>query len=116
MFLFRTDSEDYRIQQQNDAKNDTAFDSNPYLSSTMSSYETIVILDRKNYLGQDTYLIVYSVLVVSLFAFTIVKSSGFFGYCLRISNNLHDRMFKAVVRAPTKFFDDNPSGKYINIC
>ncbi|OXA58099.1 Multidrug resistance-associated protein 4 [Folsomia candida] len=109
-----TDSEDYRIQQQNDAKNDTAFDSNPYLSSTMSSYETIVILDRKNYLGQDTYLIVYSVLVVSLFAFTIVKSSGFFGYCLRISNNLHDRMFKAVVRAPTKFFDDNPSGRILN--
>lgn len=53
-------------------------------------------------------------LVVSLFILTISKAFGFFGYCLKISNNMHNLMFSAVVRAPTKFFDDNPSSRILN--
>jgi len=43
--------------------------------------------------------------------FCFIKALLFFIFCTIISVNLHDWMFTSLVRAPTKFFDDNPSGK-----
>jgi ATP-binding cassette subfamily C (CFTR/MRP) protein 4 len=33
---------------------------------------------------------------------------------MRISINVHNKMFGSLVRAPVKFFDENPSGRVMN--
>ncbi|CAL8111764.1 unnamed protein product [Orchesella dallaii] len=63
---------------------------------------------------QNFYVYVYCGLV-GLFIFVVIfRSIVFFWYCMRISINLHDGMFESLVRAPVKFFDDNPSGRVMN--
>ena len=53
---------------------------------------------------------VYTGLIVAIFVITKVRAIYFFHYCMNISINVHDSMFSSMARAPTKFFDDNPSG------
>ncbi|OXA60234.1 Multidrug resistance-associated protein 4 [Folsomia candida] len=66
------------------------------------------------YLGQHVYIAVYSGLVLLIALHTNINSAYFFKYCMKISSNIHDRMFASVVRAPMQFFDDNPSGRIMN--
>jgi ATP-binding cassette subfamily C (CFTR/MRP) protein 4 len=66
-----------------------------------------------NYLGRDTYLIVYSGVNLLAVSFCLFRALFFYMFCTRISIKLHNRMFQSLVRAPTKFFDDNPSGKIL---
>lgn len=33
---------------------------------------------------------------------------------MKISVNMHNRMFSSLARAPIKFYDDNPSGRILN--
>lgn len=64
------------------------------------------------YLGEDVYLWVYSGIVVAVFVLTKFRAIYFFMFCIKISINVHNRMFVSLVRAPMKFFDENPSGNY----
>lgn len=64
-----------------------------------------------NYLGRNTYIYVFAGLVAGVIVFNLIRAVGFFTYSMKISVNMHDRMFSSLVRAPAKFFDDNPSGK-----
>lgn len=43
----------------------------------------------------------------------ITISKAIFSYvtCLNASQNLHNKMFKAILRAPILFFDTNPVGE-----
>lgn len=63
---------------------------------------------------QNFYAYVYCGLMGAFIVFSVVRSILFFGYCMRISINLHNGMFRSLVRAPVKFFDDNPSGRIMN--
>jgi hypothetical protein len=67
---------------------------------------------KKGQVEQDTNLLIYAGLIVSLFFITILKIIGLFNYCLRASNNLYNKMFQAVSLAPSKFFEENDSGIY----
>ncbi|CAL8111094.1 unnamed protein product [Orchesella dallaii] len=78
-------------------------------STTLSS-----LLDDDNYLGQNTYIYIYAGLVLTVIISNVLRSVSFFSYSLKIGINLHDAMFSSVVRAPVKFFDDNPSGRVMN--
>lgn len=63
-----------------------------------------------NYLGRNAYLLIYTGFNLGAVIFCITRGMWFFVFCAKISINLHDWMFRSLVRAPTKFFDDNPSG------
>ncbi|CAL8104325.1 unnamed protein product [Orchesella dallaii] len=67
-----------------------------------------------NYLGRDVYIWVLTGLVGTVLLFNLLRAFGFFTYCMKISVNMHNRMFTSLVRAPSKFFDDNPSGRIMN--
>ena len=51
-----------------------------------------------------------------MFTIIITISKAVFSYvtCLNASRNLHDKMFKAILRAPILFFDTNPVGEWSN--
>jgi ATP-binding cassette subfamily C (CFTR/MRP) protein 4 len=65
-------------------------------------------------LGEQAYLIIYTFLLISVVLLSTTKATSFFTYCLRVSKNLHDKMFQALLRADTKFYDENPSGRIMN--
>lgn len=68
-----------------------------------------------NYLGQNTYIYIFSGLVTGVIVFNLLRAVGFFTYCTKISVNMHNRMFSSLVRAPAKFFDENPSGNACHV-
>ncbi|CAL8104328.1 unnamed protein product [Orchesella dallaii] len=70
--------------------------------------------DDDSYLGRNTYIWVFTGLVAAVVFFNLLRAVGFFTYCMKISVNMHNRMFTSLVRAPPKFFDDNPSGRVMN--
>jgi len=83
-------------------------------SSTTTPLPSSSLLDDEDYLGQNTYIYIYAGLVVSVIITNVLRSVSFFSYSLKIGINFHDAMFSSVVRAPVKFFDDNPSGRVMN--
>ncbi|CAG7835020.1 unnamed protein product, partial [Allacma fusca] len=62
----------------------------------------------------ESYFYIYTGIVIALFFITKATAMYWSYYCMKISVNVHDNMFKSLVRAPTKFFDDNPSGRILN--
>ncbi|ODN00558.1 Multidrug resistance-associated protein 4 [Orchesella cincta] len=70
--------------------------------------------ENDNYLGRNVYIYVFTGLVGGVILFSLLRAVGFFIYCMKISVNMHNRMFTSLVRAPSKFFDDNPSGRVMN--
>ena len=63
---------------------------------------------------RNTNIIIYTSLVVVLFIFCIARTVTFFTTCMRASVNLHNRLLKAVIRAPVSFFDKYPIGMILN--
>lgn len=64
----------------------------------------------EDYLGENIYLYVFTGFIVAVTITNMIRGVWFFHYCAGISINIHDKMFRAMARAPIKFFDDNPSG------
>ncbi|KAJ2946364.1 hypothetical protein O0L34_g12402 [Tuta absoluta] len=76
-------------------------------------------------LQQDTYfasvglsryqcIYIYTAMVVSLVAVSLLRSFMFFSMAMRASTRLHNNMFSAITRAPMRFFHVNPSGRILN--
>jgi len=59
-------------------------------------------------------LLVYGSIVTLALVFTIVSSFCFYLTALKASENLHNKMTKAVIEAPVIFFDTNPVGRILN--
>lgn len=57
---------------------------------------------------------IYTILIASLFVLTLVRTTCFFVTCMRASINLHNSLFRSVLKAPIKFFDYNPIGILLN--
>lgn len=77
-------------------------------NDTLSSNPTQIINDRQ------TYIIVYSCIMVFGTIFYASHSFCFFNMCLRVSINLHDMLYQGITRAKMIFFNNNPSGRILN--
>ena len=61
-----------------------------------------------------TTLLVYGSIVTGSLLLTLISSFCFYLAALKASENLHDQMAKAVMKAPVLFFDTNPVGRILN--
>ncbi|XP_042894914.1 ATP-binding cassette sub-family C member 4-like isoform X1 [Parasteatoda tepidariorum] len=61
-------------------------------------------------------LSVYAGLVLLVFLLSLFRTTGFFHMCMKASVNLHNKMFRCVLRSPVSFFDSNPVGNILNRC
>ncbi|XP_038063976.1 multidrug resistance-associated protein 4-like [Patiria miniata] len=62
--------------------------------------------------AQSAYI--YGGFVALLFLLGIIRSILCFRIMIKSSRNLHNRMFKAIIRSPILFFDTNPAGRILN--
>lgn len=95
---FRTNYEDTRRKVKNDGSSNT-------------SYLELETEDTDSVEAHMLYLWIYVGFVLAALSSVLVVTISYFGYTMRIGVNIHDRMFKRLSRAPTKFFDTNPPGK-----
>lgn len=58
-----------------------------------------------------TGIYIFTIFIVGVFIFSMIRTVHFFVMCMVSSVNLHNKMFKSVIRAPLLFFDKNPVGK-----
>lgn len=72
------------------------------------------VLDEADLYPQNTYIYVYSAIIVSIFIIAITRSITFYTICLRCNQRLHDLVFGSLIRASMRFFDTNPSGRILN--
>lgn len=72
------------------------------------------LTDDDNYLGRDTYIYVYSGIMAVIVITSFLRGILFFTYSTKIGINLHNSMFFSLIRAPIRFFDENPSGRIMN--
>ena len=63
---------------------------------------------------EQSNIVLYSALIWSLFVLGFLRSSLVFALCLRCSINLHDGIFKRILRSPMLFFETNPMGRILN--
>ena len=61
------------------------------------------------------YLAVYAAIIISLLVASMIRTVHFFYVSMTSSVNLHDKMFRRLLRAPPRFFDVNPSGNSKNL-
>lgn len=105
---FRLSISVYRISQEEkrtyaDHKtglNETEFQSN--------------IEQNNSVVDTDTCVVVYSILIASLFIVAITRSISFYNVCIKASQSLHDNMFVAILSTVLRFFNINPSGRILN--
>lgn len=57
---------------------------------------------------------IYAAIVLCLVVTSMVRTVYFFVLCMRSSVNLHNAMFRRIIRAPCRFFDTNPVGRILN--
>ena len=79
------------------------------VNSTEPVQHSFVISSDRN-----TNIYIYTGIVVTLFVFSLVRTTTFFTICMRSSINLHEKLFNSVIRAPISFFDANPIGRLLN--
>lgn len=62
----------------------------------------------------ETCVIVYSILIASIFIVAITRSLTFYNICIKASQRLHDNMFASMISTTMRFFNLNPSGRILN--
>ncbi|XP_046619595.1 ATP-binding cassette sub-family C member 4-like isoform X2 [Neodiprion virginianus] len=70
--------------------------------------------DTQILLSTETYMYIYTGILVALFVAAIGRSMLFYKLCMWSSQSLHDRMFGSLIRTSMRFFDTNPSGRILN--
>lgn len=70
---------------------------------------------RQPYLQTDFGIYVYTAFIVGSITMSIAKNLMFYKICMNASRRLHDTMFARLLRAPMRFFDVNPSGKFFDL-
>lgn len=65
-------------------------------------------------LTSDTCAKIYAGVAFATLFICVIRSTVYYYMVLRISRRLHELMFSAVVGAPMRFFDTNPSGTKVN--
>ncbi|NWZ76045.1 MRP4 protein, partial [Poecile atricapillus] len=65
-------------------------------------------------LDLNFYLGIYAGLTVATILFGIIRSLLVFQVLVNSGQNLHNKMFQSILKAPVLFFDRNPIGKILN--
>ena len=93
---------------------DEELDSPILAINAIHSNESSKSFDIDDYSLSEHYfnLGIYGAIVGALVVTSLIRTVYFFVLCMRSSVNLHDQMFQSIIRAPCRFFDTNPVGKY----
>ncbi|NXA67055.1 MRP4 protein, partial [Mohoua ochrocephala] len=70
--------------------------------------------NETEHLDLNFYLGIYAGLTVATILFGIIRSLLVFQVLVNSSQNLHNKMFQSILKAPVLFFDRNPIGKILN--
>ena len=62
----------------------------------------------------ETSLVIYAGMLGTALFFSMLQAFLFFHISLKSSEQLHDRMTLAILKAPVLFFDTNPVGRILN--
>ncbi|KAF7669999.1 hypothetical protein LDENG_00090130 [Lucifuga dentata] len=76
-----------------------------------------IIQNRQNItreLDTDFYLGIYGGLTAATLIFGFLRNFLLFNVMVKCAQNLHNRMFDAMLRTPVRFFDINPIGRILN--
>jgi len=65
-------------------------------------------------LSQSTWIFSYAIFVAGFCILCFFRGLFFFSMTLRATTRLHNKMFKAVLKAPMLFFNDTPVGTILN--
>ena len=108
-----TNAEELRARQGNVSENSsflTITETN--VSNVTEEIEEIAPFSGEWWKEPDTYtgIYVFTILIVCVFIFSMVRTIHYFLMCMISSINLHNRMFQSIIRAPLLFFDQNPVG------
>lgn len=63
---------------------------------------------------REQFMLIYASLMAICVTVYLYRSFAFFRLCLRVSINLHDKLFRGITRARMIFFNNNPSGRILN--
>ncbi len=108
-----TNAEELRTSQGNVSENFS------FLNITEADFsnDTDEIKENDPFSGEwwkepDTYtgIYVFTILIVGVFIFSMIRTIHYFLMCMISSIHLHNRMFQSIIRAPLLFFDQNPVG------
>uniref|UniRef100_A0A803WEM7 Multidrug resistance-associated protein 4 n=1 Tax=Ficedula albicollis TaxID=59894 RepID=A0A803WEM7_FICAL len=69
---------------------------------------------KNEHLDLNFYLGIYAGLTVATILFGIIRSLLMFQVLVNSGQNLHNRMFQSILKAPVLFFDRNPIGRILN--
>lgn len=76
--------------------------------SIITHDSTDTLMTSSNY--REIYIIVYSVLIISMVVTIFARSMMFVSVFMCASKNLHNWMFNAIIKATMYFFNTNSSG------
>lgn len=60
------------------------------------------------------YMYTYAIIMLLVLYLVFQRAIAFFCMCLKASRNLHDKLFRGIIRAPMHFFNSNSSGRVMN--
>lgn len=63
---------------------------------------------------REKFMLTYAIIMMVGTCVYIYRSFSFFRLCLRVSINMHDKLFRGITRARMIFFNNNPSGRILN--
>ncbi|OWK62881.1 Multidrug resistance-associated protein 4 [Lonchura striata] len=70
--------------------------------------------NKLDYLDLNFYLGIYAGLTAATILFGIIRSLLVFQVLVHSGQNLHNKMFQSILKAPVLFFDRNPIGRILN--
>lgn len=106
-FVSRWANWEEKVGHQNSSNNNTTVSTFRFLDEIPS--DSSVAQERR-----EEYIMVYTVIIVVGTCIFLIRSISFFRLCLRVSINLHDKLFRGISRARMLFFNNNPSGRILN--
>ncbi|KAI4485478.1 hypothetical protein M0804_006983 [Polistes exclamans] len=73
-----------------------------------------VLFDWKGSLNRTEVIYIYSGLTALTATAAFLQMFSYYEICMRSSRNLHDNMFRSIVRTSMHFFHNNPIGRILN--
>ncbi|XP_077976259.1 ATP-binding cassette sub-family C member 4-like [Styela clava] len=83
-------------------------------SEVFNSTTSFTSVNKTSTFDTSYYMKIYAVLSVMVFLTVLLRTNLHFYICVTSGIHMHKKMFKAILRAPIRFFDTNPSGRILN--